>query len=188
MSFLYPMRPSVPRMLPATPDDYLVQPKYDGWNVVVHAGHIWTRHGNDITSWCLNWGFDLAPQYPVNGELLARTGDVTAERADIQGIRNGRCRPYLLAFDLMLEGPPIEQRLSLLRALAAGNLAPVPTTDPSQTGATWQEVNTWLAQARHCGKEGLILKKKGSLYSTSRETSIVTADWLKLKVPVAITC
>jgi hypothetical protein len=91
---------------------------------------VWTRHGNEITSWCDDWGFDLAPDHPVNGELLAEADDTTTQRADIPGIRTGRCRPLVLAFDLMLEGPPIEERQEMLLSMASGSLRAATTTDP----------------------------------------------------------
>lgn len=182
--FLFPMRPSVPRALPAVPDDYLIQAKYDGWNVVINGGRVWTRHGNDITAWCADWGFDLDPPHPVNGELLAEEDGVLAARPDIQGIRTGRCRPRLLAFDVMLAGPPIEARLDRVRELAAGAMEAVTTTDPLDSGATWDDINHMLDETKAQGQEGLLLKRKGSCYVPSREVSIVTQDWLKLKVPV----
>ena len=183
MSFLFPMRPSVPKVLPATPDDYLVQTKYDGWNIVINEGHVWTRRGNDITSWCADWGFDLAPEHPVNGELIAEVDGVPAQRPDIAGIRSGRCLPRVLAFDLMLEGPPLEERLDMLAALAAGSMTAVETTDPLQTEASWDDINAMLAQEKQGGREGLVLKRKGSTYQVSKEVSIITPDWLKMKVP-----
>ena len=184
MSFLFPMRPSVPKVLPATPDDYLVQTKYDGWNIVIDEGHVWTRRGNDITSWCAEWGFDLAPEHPVNGELIAEQDGVPAQRPDIAGIRTGRCLPRVLAFDLMLEGPPIQERLDMLASLADGRMTAVETTDPRRTNACWDDINALLAAAKERGHEGLMLKKKGSTYAVSHEISIITPDWLKLKVPV----
>ena len=184
MSFLFPMRPSVPKVLPATPDDYLFQTKYDGWNIVINDGHVWTRRGNDITSWCADWGFDLAPEYPVNGELIAEVDGVPAQRPDIAGIRTGRCLPRVLAFDLMVEGPPIEERLDLLRELAAGRMTAVETTDPVSIAASWTDINARLTEVKEAGHEGLVLKKKGSTYFVSHETSIITPDWLKVKVPV----
>jgi len=176
----------VPKMLPAGPDDFLVQAKYDGWNTVVFEGHVWTRRGNDITSWCHDWGFDLAPQSPVNGELLAEADGEPGERTDIPGIRTGRCLPRVVAFDLMLEGPPIEERLASLLELTCGRMEPAPTTDPEQTDATWKDINLLYEEARARGHEGLLLKRKRSPYHTSRETSIVTADWLKLRVPAQL--
>lgn len=181
-TFLFPMRPSVPRMLPSVPDDYLVQAKYDGWNIVVNGGRVWTRRGKDITPWRQDWGFDLDPRHPVNGELLAEADGEVAARAAIQGIRTGRCRPRVVAFDVILDGPALEERLDIVRHLASGAMQPAPTTD--LRGASWDDVNLMLEEAKAQGHEGLVLKRKGSRYVTSREVCIVTEDWLKVKVPV----
>ena len=204
--FRFPMRPSVPRQLPATPHEFLVQGKYDGWNVVIADGHVWTRHGNDITGWCARWGFDAGPPWPVNGELLAVDDDGVAARTDIQGIRTGRCRPHVVAFDLMLEGVPIDERLQRLHELlgipspavlglqawaahmaitpdaGAAALSAAPTADPALENSTWADLNRCLDAAHAAGREGLMLKRKGSAYHVSREVSIVTEDWLKMKV------
>lgn len=132
-SFLFPMHPSVPRMLPAVPDDY---------HIVVNGGRVWTRRGKDITPWRQDWGFDLNPRHPVNGELLAEADSELAARADIQGLRTGRCRPRVAAFDVMLAGPPLEERLGMVRHLASGAMQPAPTKD--LRGASWDDVNRLL--------------------------------------------
>lgn len=179
------MRPCVPRMLPATPADYLMQTKYDGWNVVIADGHVWTRHGKEITHWCSDWGFELAPPTPINGELQALEEGRLASRADIQGIRTGRCRAIVRAFDVMCEGPGLEQRLQMLREHATGAMTMASTVDPVLEGKDWADVNDWLAAVKADGHEGLVLKRRGSLYLPGREASIISDDWLKLKVPVA---
>ena len=60
-----------------------------------------------------------------------------------------------------------------------------PTRVPSLR-ALWVNINGWLSEVKAQGHEGLVLKKKGSIYWTSAETSIITPDWLKLKVPVDV--
>jgi ATP-dependent DNA ligase len=179
-AFLFPMRPTVPRVLPPTPRGFLVQPKYDGWNVVVGGGRVWTRRGNEITGWCADWGFDPAPRHPINGELLAVVEGVVADHAHIQGIRTGRCRPLLVAFDVMVEGPGLEERLAMLPDLAGEGAHVAPTTEP---GPTWAEVNLLLEGAKAEGHEGLVLKRRGSLYHPGRHGPVLSEDWLKLKVP-----
>lgn len=181
MTFLFPMRPTTPRRLPKTPSDFLLQLKFDGWNVVINEGRIWTRRGNDITDWVDDWGFELNPKYPVNGELIA----VGGERKDIPSIKTGKLRPRVMAFDLMIEGMPIEERLQLLKGIEDGGLVAAMTTDPLQTKeVSWSRVNRMLGAAKAMGDEGLVLKRKGSPYHVSEVISVVTLDWLKLKVPV----
>lgn len=179
MSFLFPMRPTTPRVLPETPAGFLAQTKFDGWNVVVNEGRVWTRRGNDITSWCRIWPFDLRPRHPVNGELMAAGG----ERKDIPSIKTGKFRPRLMAFDLMLEEAPLEQRLEILAGLEGGwDVAT--TMDGAAT--SWSGLNTLLTALKRQGHEGLVLKRKGSPYHVSDVISVVTMDWLKLKVPVRV--
>jgi ATP-dependent DNA ligase len=180
--FLYPMRPVVPRVLPPTPADFLIQPKYDGWNVVVSEGRIWTRRGKEITAWTGDWGFDPAPSHPINGELLAVAGDTVVGHADIQGIRTGRRRARLVAFDVMVEGPGLEERLEMLRDAVGTGMHIAPTTDLGPTG-TWPQTNRELDEALAAGHEGLMLKRRGSLYHPGRHAGIVTHDWLKMKAP-----
>jgi ATP-dependent DNA ligase len=85
----------------------------------------------------------------------------------------------------MVEGPTLEERLQRLTALAAGRMQVAATVDPMHLGGTWTHVNQLLAETQADGHEGLILKRRGSLYQPSREVSVLTEDWLKLKVPVA---
>lgn len=181
MTFLFPMRPTTPRVLPRTPARFLVQTKFDGWNVVVTGGRVWTRHGNDITGWVEDWGFDLRPPHPVNGELVTDGG----ERRNIPSIKTGMFRPRLMAFDLMVEGPPIEERLEMLLELEDGALVPAMTLDPvGLRQLSWRWVNETLETVKAMGHEGLVLKRKGSPYHVSDVISVVTTDWLKVKVPV----
>ncbi len=175
-SLLFPMRPSAPRSLPAAPDEFPVQTKFDGWNVVIGDGCIWTRRGNDITSWREEWGFDLQPPHFVNADLVVQAADpASALRADIPGIRAGRCRPLFLAFDLMLEGPPIEGRLAMLGELASVGHRPVETVDPRQTGASWNDVNALLERAKTAGHEGIQIRDRPAPAQSPRNPGAVPA-------------
>ena len=167
-------------MLPESPDDFLVQIKYDGWNVVVNEGHVYTRHGNDITSWTDEWLFDLHPPYPVNGELVV----VDGKRKDIPSIKTGKFRPRIWAFDVMVEDMPLEERYKRVWDLLDGELIPAVTWDGKDLQKSWSSVNKLFEHVKERGHDGLVLKKKGSLYQVSDEISVVTPDWLRLLVPV----
>jgi len=183
MTFLFPMRPSTPRVLPESPAEFLVQEKVDGWNVVVNGGRVWTRHGHDITSWCSNWRFDLNPPWPVNGELVA----VGGQRKDVPSIKSGKFEPRLHAFDVMLEGVPLEERLEMVDEWAEGDAWPILTWDPLEEGGGWGWVNLVLEIVKANGLEGLVLKRKGSPYHVSQEISVVSPDWLRMLVPAQVT-
>ena len=100
-----------------------------------------------------------------------------AERKDIPGIKSGRVQPLLLAFDLMIEGVPIEERLLRLSTVTKNYLAP-------QKSSSWDDVNDHLARAQREGHDGLVLKRCRSLYHVSQEISVVSPDWMRLLVPV----
>jgi ATP-dependent DNA ligase len=175
------MRPSVPRVLPPTPEEFIAQIKYDGWNVVVNKGHVYTRHGQDITSWVDDWHFPLEWEMPLNGELTVIGG----ERHDIPGLRTGRCRPRVHVFDIMVEDIPLEERLNWIddniNVKYGGAWAAV-----HRKFSSWEVANADLQYLKNCGYEGLVLKKLGSRYHVGSEMSVVTPDWLKLKVPAEV--
>lgn len=173
------MRPSAPISLPASPKRYLIQLKYDGWNVVLSNGRIYTRRGKDITGWGCWGGSNLYLQYPGNGELMAAAGH---SRNNIQAVRAGRVAPLIVLFDLCVPDVPLEERLALLAEQRLGpdqRIAPV--FGPL---STWDEVNAFLSRVSGSNVEGIVLKEKGSLYTPSGLGSICSPAWIKIKAPI----
>lgn len=181
MSFLFPMRPSAPRLLPATPEGFAFQVKYDGWNVVINRGRVYTRHGREITDWWPAWAtafrsFDL----PLNGELLAFNG----QRSDIPSIRTGKFRPVVKVFDVIFQDAPFEERQDWLTEHVGHTRYEEIEAVANLRYENWKMVNIDLEYQQGCGNEGFVLKRKGSPYVVGSDLSVVTPDWLKLKVPV----
>lgn len=173
---LYPMRPRTPLVLPPSPEEFWVQWKYNGWNVVIPGdGTAWTRHGNEITDWRCWEGVNLHLDFPLNVELCAESGRLE----DVPGLRNGSKRPMRVVHDFMLENVPIEDRLPLFTSL-----------DDSWTIAntvgrgSWEGINEEFDLSLAAGHEGLVLKRKGSSYVVGQVASVSSPDWLRLRVRV----
>ena len=175
------MRPTAPRELPPTPEGWIFQLKYNGWNVIINKGRIYTRRGNDITEWLDDWGFPLDWDVPLNGELTAHLGGLK----DVASIKTKKFEPRIDVFDVMVEGMLLEERLELMKKLVGDTyfgLVPAVTF----RWKSWERANMELAYFKGTGHEGLVLKREGSPYVIGSEISVISPDWLKFKVPAQV--
>lgn len=177
------------------PAAWLVEDKYDGIRSQVHAGEgmvkIFSRGMEEVTSAfpevCAV--FAKAPvAVAMDGELLAfRDGralnfTVLQQRLQRKQVSNdllAEVPVIFMAYDLLhLDGEatphlPIEQRRDLLaRHLPAGAML-----SPQKPLNSLAEVDNEFEQARARGNEGLLLKKKGSIYEPGKRGN----NWLKVK-------
>jgi hypothetical protein len=165
-----------PLVLPTTPVAYWVQPKYNGWALVLPGnGTAWTRRGREITDWTCFDNLNLCFDYPLHAELIVAGGIAT----DVPRLKHGAVEPVIVVHDVMVKGLPIESRLALLDII-------VPREPPWQVGqtftaATWEEVNRLFRIALSEGHEGVVLKKRGSHYHIGQAGSISLPDWYKIK-------
>lgn len=174
---LFPMRPTTPITLPKTPNDYWIQSKFNGWNIVIDEGEIFTRRGTSITNWNCWQDIDLYPDHPINGELIA----LNERREDVSKIKTGKVDYKIMAFDIMIEDLPIEERLVLLQSMDLGSKAQVCTTVNGKDFREWFVINSVFRLLVGQNGEGLVLKKKNSLYYIGEYESIDSPDWIKLK-------
>lgn len=178
----FPMRPVSPVILALTPEQYWIQIKYNGWNIIIDEGKIFTRRGKDITHWNCWGNLNLTPSFPVNGELIS----INERQYDIQTIRTGRMDYKIMAFDIMIEQMPIEERLDKLRQENLGEKVKICQTIDGNKFKDWEEVNLFLKKLLASGKEGIVLKKKKSFYHIGDYDSVNFSDWIKLKTLVDI--
>jgi hypothetical protein len=178
-TMLWPQRPIKPLVLPRTPVAYWVQPKYNGWALVLPGnGTAWTRRGREITNWTCFDNLNLCFDYPLHAELYVAGGVAT----DVPRLKHGTVKPVIMVHDVMIEGRPIENRLTLLDTV-------VPREPPWQisqtlTATTWDEINRLFHTMLSQGHEGLVLKKRGSHYHIGRAGSVSLPDWYKIKEEV----
>jgi len=167
---------SEPEQAPSS--DYLYEVKYDGYRALsaISGGNIAVQSRN---------GLDLVARFPfllealsplivgeavIDGEVIAGSG--------FQNLGDAAAEHQLVVFDLLwLEGEdlrqrPLEERRELLESLVANVGQPLVLAE--RVGGTAEEA---LAGARDEKLEGVIAKKKGSLYVSARSN-----DWRKLKV------
>lgn len=183
MHNLFPMRPIKPIMLPMTPEDYWVEPKYNGWNVVLPGdGTAWSRHGKEMTHWKCFQDEPLRFPHPVCIELVNKRGGGSAWVSKLRNGKTAREDVLFAAYDVMVEGMVIECRQKLLRSI-------LPSTDqwvqaPRCAFSTWKAFNEFLFTTMSRGAEGVVLKKKQSLYFRGKVSSVESPHWIKIKNPV----
>lgn len=189
-----PMLATAARELPAVPDDWSAEVKYDGMRVqaLIDGGtlRLRSRTGRDVTASFPELAVlaRAAEGRPLilDGEIIAPDPDGLPSFALLQR-RMGRARPgpqvtaafpvTFMAFDLLhlsgrsLLGTPYEQRRALLGSLPfrlpAGDVAPAWPGDAAEVAAVTREL----------GLEGVMLKRLGSRYQPGRRSR----TWLKVK-------
>ncbi len=186
----------------ADPDNYIVEDKYDGIRSQVHAADgrvvIYTRGMGEVTG-----------AFPEIAEAMQQLPGSVALDGEILGWRDGRALPFTLlqqriarkrvsagmlreipavfmGYDvlyrdgeLLVDRPVEERRAALERTL--GNDDPRLLIAPQFAAATTEEVDSLFEGARTRGNEGLVLKRRGSLYESGRRTG----TWWKVKRPFA---
>jgi hypothetical protein len=185
----FPMVPSPPVWLPATPADWWVQPKWRGWHLAVCPGipgpRIVSKNGRlDLSDWIglrelSEWAERLP--WPVAGEFVCVEGKTEAAVATARRRLVDGC---FHVFDVMIEGVPIEERFGWLEQLRSCPLVRV--IDRFEVD-TWDDVNRlFRGLTRDPWIEGAVLKRRGSLYQVGVECPPVSPDWIKLKQPVVL--
>ncbi|WP_394839900.1 DNA ligase D [Pendulispora rubella] len=167
---------------------YLFEVKFDGYRLLAgKAGNdvrLFSRKTNDWTD-----RFTLiasaigrlpAREVVIDGEACAVDDEGRPSFEALQRWLGGDTKSAQIAFaafDLLwldgrdLRKAPIEERRELLKALLAGAKPPL-----SFSSALEGKASELLAAAKRAGLEGLIAKRKGSVY-----TQGTNANWVKLK-------
>jgi DNA ligase-1 len=184
----------------ADPAEWIIEDKYDGVRSHVHfdSGHvqIFSRGMEDITAAFPELIKSLA-KLPgsglVDGEILAwRDGRALNFNLLQQRLARKTVRATLMlevpvvfmAYDLLLRNhhllfdTPYEVRREQLQALFAGVGMPL-LLSAQHAATTHAAVDELFAQARERGNEGLLLKRKQSLYEPGKRSGA----WQKLKRP-----
>ncbi len=174
--------------VPAQPDDWLVEIKFDGYRMLVRVEHgqarLFTRNGHDWTAklrplqraiealmWPAGW---------YDGEIvLPNAAGIPDFGALQQAFDNGDTAGVVLyLFDLPyfdgrdLRQLPLDRRREVLKNL----LSQVPSDQVRFSEAFDAAPASVVASACKLGLEGVIVKRRSSHYQTSR-----SVDWIKLK-------
>jgi DNA ligase-1 len=184
----------------AQPDEWIVEDKYDGIRSQVHfdAGRvrIFSRGMEDVTSAFPELAGEfsqLAGSGLIDGEVLGWREDRALNFNLLQQrLARKRVRATLLlevpaafmAYDLLLRNGdlllehPLEQRRRALTELFSARPFPL-LLSPQYRAASHSDINLLFSRARERGNEGLLLKRKTSLYEPGRRGGAK----LKLKRP-----
>jgi DNA ligase-1 len=184
------------------PECYVVEDKFDGIRSQAHVADgrvvIYSRGMEDVTGAfpeleqalmrvdgacvldgeILAWRDDRAVPFTVLQQRLARK----------RGIRNAaeQIPVVFMAYDILyrngavLAGSPLEERRSELTEALGAQPPPILVSQEHAVGSA-AELDRLFDQARSRGNEGLLLKRRGSLYESGKRSGA----WLKLKRPYA---
>jgi DNA ligase-1 len=183
------------------PCNWLVEDKYDGFRSQVHVEEgrvmIFTRGMEEITGSFPDLLEALRPlpqSVVLDGEILAwHDGRALSFNLLQQRIARKKLTPEVMAevpvafvaYDLlyaadrmMLDRPIEDRRARLIELLPSRHPLYVA---PQWSAASTAEIDHAFRQARERGNEGLLLKRRGSLYEPGKRTGA----WLKVKRPYA---
>jgi DNA ligase 1 len=158
---------------------YLVSEKLDGVRAWWDGEQLRTRSGYVIPA--PDWFLQVLPRdVALDGELWIGHGTfdrisalVRSAVADDEGWKAVR----FMVFDLPDSLAPVEDRLQVLTALISAINSPFIQQVKQHELASPAELQQMLQSVTASGGEGLMLKRKGSLYQARR-----SSDWMKLKV------
>lgn len=183
-----------------SPEQWIVEDKYDGIRSHVHIEHglvrIYSRGLEDVTAsfpevveafahWKRNaildgellaWRDNRALNFNMLQQRIARKKVRVTHRNEIPVV--------FMAYDLLFEGSqlllsaPFEERRSRLEALFTGCQLPL-LLSPQFTVQSHEEIDALFHAARERGNEGLLLKRRGSAYEPGKRSGA----WYKLKRP-----
>jgi hypothetical protein len=146
-------------------DEYIAQPKYNGWYIVFHRGRAYTRHGVDLTDWkCFR---NLPLPESATGEMLHIYGIDHIHHLQLfdAGLR-------IVLFDVP-STLPIEKRLAQIPTLAdkyGFECAPLIIAN------TWDGYRDKCIESIGAQNEGIVLKLRGSLWEPGESKA-----WRKMK-------
>jgi len=150
---------------------WVVQPKYRGWRIVIHDNDVFTRHGRKLpirTDYSCK-RFD----YQLDGEIINPRRQT--EHAVPTAIKGNYAK--LLIFDIYVLSEPqmtLDERLRLLDDEFDIHVDNRPIDDYSALEAE-------LTAAIGKGYEGIVIKKRESIYKASKYVSVIDPDWIKIK-------
>jgi DNA ligase-1 len=176
----------------ADPSDWFIEDKFDGIRSQIHFDNgvvrIYSRGMEDVTAAFPE--ITLACQQlrgtgVLDGELLAWRDEralnfnVLQQRIARKSVRATLLKEVpvvFMGYDALLLRVPFEQRRTALEAVLE-NISPLLRVSTRYAAATHQEVDQLFLAARARGNEGLLLKRRGSLYEPGKRTGA----WQKLK-------
>ncbi len=183
-----------------SPDDWVIEDKYDGIRSQVHfeSGHvrIFSRGMEDVTGSFpeLSRGFASLPGSGlVDGEILgwrdnrALNFNLLQQRLARKNVRTtlmAEIPVAFMAYDVLLHdgevlfGSAIEERKCILGRLFS-SIEPPLLLSQQYAADSHSDIDRLFAEARARGNEGLLLKRRGSLYEPGKRGGA----WQKLKRP-----
>lgn len=185
--FLEPMKARIENGVP--PGDWLYEIKFDGFRAVAYKEgktvHLLSRTNHDLAEKFPDVVEALekleAPRAIVDGEIVALDSKGRSSFQLLQAYELGQERPPLCfyVFDVLalhgksLRDLPLEERREKLQAIL-----PADSDIIRFSSSLGDDAKALLKKAEKLGLEGLIGKRKGSLYEVGRRSG----SWIKLKL------
>jgi ATP-dependent DNA ligase len=163
MPVTLPWFPPAPAPGPASilslpPDDWVMQPKIDGIRVIIYRGYPFTRLGQPLSNIkgavCLRAMF-AGFEETLDGEWVSKEGKY-------------------YAFDLPDQPGDLDERSNALRKIACLKIPGIIILD--SYGGHFARIYASLPRET---TEGVVFKRRSSLYAKQRRASSESRDWLK---------
>lgn len=184
----YPMKPAPCLFLPANVEEWLVEPKYNGWHTV------WAIFGGKVVIFSRNLKYDMtdwiglrhlkAKLSDIEGPMTL-TGELVNKWKDPTSIPSLKtiAMPNITVkfFDAFRPGDdnvPLRERRKLLE-----KIVPVKSwvVEQDLVGSETRLRRKYASYVTSANKEGVVLKNPNSLYFPGQNATLVTKDWLKIR-------
>lgn len=170
----FPMQPMSLMIIPEFLENWWLQKKYNGWRIIFDNGKWYTRRGTDITDWKIFEKYkEFKLEYPLDMELTSYKGN----NYGVSSLRHSYLGEPIL-IDIMVENMKMEERNERVFKEGLSDVFKVSENFPV---SSIRDINMWYSSFIETGCDGVVLKKKGSLYHIGKLQGVITPDWLKVK-------
>ena len=170
--FYFPPKPGTLFFKSIPLDQYMVQWKWRGWRICIdQSGNCYTRTRNkiDIITDFPKQEYD----YQLDVEIISL--DHQVEHRVNRAIKETRYE--IKIFDIFVPSRPdlvLEERLQLL-------MDDFGISVECKSIDSFDSINELLSTALSLGREGIALKKRGSIWRAGSVASHIERDWIKVK-------
>jgi ATP-dependent DNA ligase len=184
--FKYPMQPLKPhKICIPDPENWIMEDCYDGFRAILYNNHVYSRHNKSLDHLFPQSFLDqLNFQYPLDSELIHTSG-----RKCIQSLKSLKeCNTWynyarIFVFDIMVPNVILSDRKELIIdiILEKDLYSPIVILPFDNLIEESDIYNAMKSIEKSKLVEGIVLKKKNSLYYANNEVPTFTDDWIKIK-------
>jgi len=154
------------------PDEWIIQPKYRGWRIIIYNNNIYTRMFRNIGQLDIKTNFNVDFEYVLDGELVSKDFPSTEYKVR-KALKENNYKIEI--FDIYIFDKPnltLLERSEILDTFFNIKVSNFEMVD---------DLEKFVKLLKLAGFEGIVLKKKDSAYKYSPDKPVLDENWVKIK-------